>query len=157
MNNPNNNSDAPEISYIRRHLFLGWWGLFVFGCVGIALETFHGFKLGMYLNVENETRRLMWTLGHAHGTLLSLVQIGFAATLSIVRPVDSVRTRRASRHLAIAQFLIPSGFILGGIVVHGGDPNLAVLLVPVGAVCFLIGIVITATLLKHASIARTSE
>jgi hypothetical protein len=32
-----------------------------------------------------------------------------------------------------ATLLIPAGFFLGGVFVHGGDPGVGVLLVPVGA------------------------
>ena len=59
----------------RRHLKIGWLAIAVFSMMGIALEAAHGFKLGLYLDVGNETRRLMWTLAHAHGTLLGLAQM----------------------------------------------------------------------------------
>ena len=64
-----------------RHLAFGWWSLFVFGALGLILETLHGFKVPAYLDVSNESRRLMWTLAHAHGTLLGLIHIAFALTL----------------------------------------------------------------------------
>lgn len=53
--------------YARRHLRFGWWSLLFFLTFGLGLETLHGLKVGWYLDVENETRRLMWTLAHAHG------------------------------------------------------------------------------------------
>ena len=56
-----------------RNLRFGWWSLLVFLCVGAVLEALHGFKIGWYVDVGNETRRLMFTLAHAHGTLLALV------------------------------------------------------------------------------------
>jgi len=61
-------SDASKLT--SRHLLWGWWGLLVFLSLGIILEALHGFKVGAYLDVGNETRRLMWTLAHAHGTML---------------------------------------------------------------------------------------
>jgi len=67
--------------YVSRHLRFGWWSLLVFLTLGIALDAMHGFKLGWYLDTVNETRRLMFTLAHAHGTLLGLIHLGFAATL----------------------------------------------------------------------------
>ena len=132
------NDGEPDVrSIVRRHLQWGWLGLFVFGSVGLAIEALHGFKLDLYLNVENETRRLMWTLGHAHGTLLSLTQIAFAASIHGLSLKNSRALARASKAICIAQTLIPGGFLAGGIIVHGGDPNLTILLVPLGAICFL--------------------
>jgi hypothetical protein len=58
-----------------RHLRFGWWALFISLVVGVFLETLHGFKLGWYLDVNNDMRRLMFTLAHAHGALLALVNI----------------------------------------------------------------------------------
>ncbi|HEY8174006.1 MAG TPA: hypothetical protein VIH21_13040, partial [Dehalococcoidia bacterium] len=64
---------ADGMDYARRHLRFGWWSLFVFATLGLTLEALHGFKVRAYLDVSNDTRRLMWTLAHAHGTLLGLV------------------------------------------------------------------------------------
>ncbi len=70
--------------YARHHLRFGWWLLLVFASAGLALELLHGFKVRAYLDVSNETRRLMWTLAHAHGTLLGLVHIVFGLSLAAV-------------------------------------------------------------------------
>ena len=67
----------------QRHFRWGWWCLLVFVGLGVVLETLHAFKVPSYLNVGNETRRLMWTLAHAHGTLLALVHLAFGATLAL--------------------------------------------------------------------------
>src|SRR4030095_671769 len=76
---------SPELSrLVRRHLQFGWWSLLIFLTLGLTLEALHGFKESIYLNVSNEMRRLMWTLAHAHGTLLALVHIAFAVTLPLV-------------------------------------------------------------------------
>lgn len=125
--------------YRTRHLRVGWWMLLCFLSLGIALESMHGFKIGWYLDVSNETRRLMWRLAHAHGTLLGLVNIAFAATVSLVR-VDSRMWRVPSSCLLVGGMLLPAGFFLGGLVVYGGDPGLGVLLVPAGAVLLLLGV-----------------
>lgn len=63
-----------------RNLRFGWWSLLVFLSLGGVLETLHGFKVGWYVDVGNETRRLMFTLAHAHGTLLALVNIAAGLT-----------------------------------------------------------------------------
>ncbi|MFT7537369.1 MAG: hypothetical protein ACI85K_003327, partial [Hyphomicrobiaceae bacterium] len=75
-------STTPESTALQlRHLRLGWTSLLVFVLLGGVLESMHGFKVDWYLVVGNETQRLLWRLAHAHGTFLSLVHIGFAATL----------------------------------------------------------------------------
>ena len=75
--------DAPTaaVDYTRRHLRFGWWSLLVFLTLGFTLELLHGFKVGMYLDASNETRRLMWTLAHAHGSLLGLIHVLFGLSL----------------------------------------------------------------------------
>jgi len=54
----------------------GLWALLAYLTLGLALEALHGFKVAWYL--EFETRRLLWTLAHAHGVLVSVLTIGFA-------------------------------------------------------------------------------
>ena len=66
----------------RRHLRFGWAAVLVFAVLGLTLETLHGFKIRLYLDLSNETRRLMWTLAHAHGTLLGIVNIVYGLTVS---------------------------------------------------------------------------
>ena len=65
----------PGMQLADRNLRFGWWALLFFLSLGAVLETLQGFKIGWYLDVGNETRRLMFTLAHAHGTLLALVNI----------------------------------------------------------------------------------
>lgn len=116
----------------HRNLRFGWWSLLVFLSLGGALETLHGFKIGWYVDVGNETRRLMFTLAHAHGTLLALINIAAGLT---ARKVDRFELRPSvSFALIWAAVLLPAGFFLGGIVIYDGDPGLGVWLVPVGAI-----------------------
>ena len=117
---------------MTRHLKVGWWSLAAFGLLGLALETLHGFKVGTYLDASNETRRLMWTLAHAHGTLLGLVHLGFAATLRL-GALDPRRLAAASGALIGASVLLPGGFFLGGVPFYAGDPGVGIALVPIGA------------------------
>src|SRR5262245_47261723 len=121
----------------RRHHRLGWWGLLVFLSLGIGLETLHGFKVGFYLDPGHRLRRLLWTLAHAHGTLLALVHIGFAAGLLQFGRWTERRLRLASFCLTDALLLLPAGFFLGGIGHTEVDPSPGVLLVPVGALLLL--------------------
>jgi hypothetical protein len=44
---------------VARHLRFGWWSILVFVCVGLGLETLHGFKVGWYVDPGSEARRLM--------------------------------------------------------------------------------------------------
>jgi hypothetical protein len=119
--------------HTRRHLLIGWWSVFGFGILGLLLELLHGFKIGAYLDAGNETRRLMWTLAHAHGTLLGLVHIAFAATLGI-SPIAEGKRRLVSGTLAGASVLLPGGFFLGGVQFYSGDPGIGIAVVPAGAV-----------------------
>ena len=116
---------------VERNLRFGWWSLLVFLSLGAILEALHGFKIGWYVDVGNETRRLMFTLAHAHGTLLALVNIAAGLT---VRAVERFALRPpVSFALIWAAILLPGGFFLGGIVIYDGDPGLGVWLVPIGA------------------------
>ena len=114
-----------------RNLRFGWWSLLVFLSLGGALETFHGFKIGWYVDVGNEMRRLMFTLAHAHGTALSLVNI--AAGLTARHMERSDLRPSVSFSLIWAGLLFPLGFFLGGLVTYGGDPGLGIWLVPIAA------------------------
>jgi len=131
--------------HVNRHLRFGWWSLAFFVAIGLALEALHGLKLGFYLDVHNETRRLMWTLGHAHGTLLSLVNLAFAAALPRGWTAGTEGSlRAASACLRAATILLPGGFLLGGVSIYEGDPGLGILLVPLGALLLLAALVTTA-------------
>ena len=128
---------------VRTHLAFGWWSLAAFTTLGLVLEAAHGVKLGWYLDLTNATRRLMFTLGHAHGTLLALVNIAFAVSLRHAN-LSAVARGRASFALRAATILMPLGFLGGGIVFYAGDPGIAVVLVPPSAVLLVIGLVIFA-------------
>jgi hypothetical protein len=132
----------------NRHLRIGYWGLALFVTLGLVLESLHAFKVGAYLDVENETRRLMWRLAHAHGTLLALVHVAYGLT---VRAVPRTGKPIASGTLTAALILIPGGFFAGGVSVHGGDPSPAVLLVPAGFVALIISLVVIASAAKEDS------
>ena len=123
------------MDYSNRHLRFGWWLLLVSLSLGLTLEALHGFKLGWYLDVTNETRQLMLTLAHAHGTLLALVNIAAGLT---TRGVAGFTLRPSvSFALVLGSVLLPLGFLLGGLVIYDGDPGLAVLLVPLGGIFLL--------------------
>ncbi len=134
---------------LRRHLRFGWWSLAFFLLVGTALEAMHGLKIGYYLDASNTQRRLLWTLAHAHGALLGLIHVGFAATLGLGVVLSERSSRWASGCLTGASVLLPGGFAIGGWFAEAGDPGLVVLLVPVGAAALLVSVVLTGLALRE--------
>lgn len=144
----------PYAQVAEGHLSFGWWALFVFLALGLVLEALHGLKVGYYLDTSNETRRLMWRLAHAHGTLLALVHIAFALSLPKLMPnaaTEKGAPEAVSPSLAVASrclygcgVLLPLGFFLGGVFVYGGDPGLGVVLAPIGALLGALGVFLIA-------------
>ena len=134
----------PPAHYTRLHLRFGWWSLLFFGALGLLLETLHGFKVAAYLDLANETRRLMWTLAHAHGIGLALVHLLFAMQVQVLPAYGATRHPLVSKLLIASSVLLPGGFFIGGAVYYGGDPGLGILLVPVGAVLFLTAVFLMA-------------
>ena len=127
------------MDYGRRHLRFGWWSLLLFATLGLVLESLQGLKVRAYLDVSNETRRLMWTLAHAHGTLLAIVHVIFALTWRSA-PASLPSPRLISTSLIAASVLLPGGFFFGGVTFYSGDPGVGVLLVPVGGVLLLFAV-----------------
>ncbi len=124
---------------IRRHLLAGWGGLFVFLLLGLLLELLHGFKASWYLAADNETRRLLWVLAHAHGALLAVLNLVFALTIDKWR-AGLHALRWISLALLIALVLMPTGFLTGGLVIYQGDPGPGIVLALVGAAVLICGV-----------------
>ncbi len=137
-----------------RHLRIGYWSLALFVTLGLALEAMHAFKVPAYLDVESETRRLMWRLAHAHGTLLALVHIAYALT---VRAAAQTAKPIASAGLTAALVLIPGGFFAGGMFIRGGDPSVAIAAVPAGFVALIVALVTVGWALHAAPSGSASE
>ena len=129
---------------MRRHLAFGWWTILIYLTLGLGLEAAHALKLGLYVDQANTTRRLMWTLAHAHGTLLGLMSLGFGFTASRLDGWAEGSRRTASRALMGATLLLPLGFFLGGLIIHAGDPGLGIVLVPAGALLLFVAVLLTA-------------
>ena len=104
----------------------------------------HGFKIGWYLDVTFEARRLMWTLAHAHGTLIGLMHLAFASTLHLQPTVGQRSLGLISSSLIAATILLPGGFFLGGIYIYAGDPGMGVFLAPVGGFLLLLAVFLIA-------------
>ena len=127
---------------LQRARSFGWWSLLVWLSLGLVLEAMHGFKLGWYLDVVNDARRLSLRLAHTHGTLIALVAIAFAASLRAADP--GPRLARAAACLRWAGILMPLGFLLGGIFPMGADPGLGIVLVPIGGIFLFAGVLVAA-------------
>ena len=114
---------------VRRTLSTGWWLLAVSLPLGVTLEALHGLKVEAYL--ASQTRRELWRLAHAHGTLLGILCLVFGA-LAERHVAPSVR-RTVAWQLTWGAISMPLGFFFGGILNSEGDPSLGIVLVPVGA------------------------
>jgi len=142
------NKPAPRI---RHHLSVGWTTIAVAALFGLGLEAMHGLKLASYLDLDAATRRHMWTLAHAHGTLLGLIHLGVALTLKAAPELLDARSLRlAARLLLAATVLMPAGFFLGGVWYYAGDPGLGILLVPLGAFALIAALVLLALASRRA-------
>jgi hypothetical protein len=128
----------------NRHFRYGWWGLFLFAALGLVLESLNGMRVGWYLDVSNEARRTMFRLAHAHGTLLSLINVMFALSLQSRFGKELGAPRVPSACLLAALILLPAGFFTGGLVIYDADPGLGVMLVPVGALLFIVAALLLA-------------
>lgn len=148
IDKPAPRADEEPHVFLRRHMRFGWWSLLIFLTLGIVLEALHGFKVGAYLNVSNSTRRLLWKLAHAHGTLLALVHIAFAVTANHLAGWGGRGRRFASLSLMAASIFLPGGFFLGGVVIYAGDPGMGILLVPLGAIFLFAAVLICARATK---------
>lgn len=122
----------------RKTVVFGWYLLAVSLPAGLTLEALHALKVEVYLG--SAMRREMWTLAHAHGTMLGVLCIAFAAVADRFIANDAARAKIA-RWLCVGSLLMPLGFFAGGVLNFEGDPSLGVLLVPVGGVCLLIALV----------------
>jgi len=104
---------------------------------GLLLESFHLVKLPLYMDVH--VRRELWTLAHAHGALLGVIAVLFGLSADRLLPEPATRAL-AARMVTTGAIIVPLGFLGGGIGNAEGDPSLAILLVPVGALLALAGL-----------------
>ena len=125
-------STAAESS-ARKSLRYGFTALLLFVLGGLSLEFLHLIKAPWYL--ENHLRRELWVLGHAHGAVLALFNLAYAALLPRISAAAS-----AGSWLRWGAALVPAGFIGGGIANSEGDPSLLIVLTPLGALAVVIGL-----------------
>jgi hypothetical protein len=129
--------DGPHDAATATCLAAGWTLVALSLAGGLLLESFHLVKLPLYLDIR--LRRELWTLAHAHGTLLGAVAV--LVGLSAGRLIPDATTRaRAARLVTWGAVLVPLGFLGGGIANAEGDPSLAIVLVPAGGLLALAGL-----------------
>jgi len=126
----------------RQLLRFGCLALLVFLSLGFLLEFLHAFRFGWYLSDETEPRRLMWTLAHAHGTLIALILVTVGAVWPQLEPDRRLQT--AALCLKGSLLALPAGFFLAGLFVIPPDPGLAIGLVPIGGLLLFAGIAFVA-------------
>lgn len=113
----------------------------VFLALGIWLEAMIGLRLGGW--VDDPLRREFLRLGHAHGGLLGLVNVGVHWGLhALATPAAwAGAIRRATWAGAL---LVGVGFVAGGLLHGPTDPGPPILVVPAGALLLLAGLVAAA-------------
>ena len=131
-------NDAEGIS--KACLAHGWTMVALFLTMGLVLESFHLVKLPFYVDVL--LRRELWTLAHAHGTLLGAITILFGLSVARLERVRGLAT--AGKLVRAGSVLVPLGFLLGGLGNSEGDPSLFIILVPTGGALALLGLVMLA-------------
>lgn len=129
---------------VRATLAFGWTAVAAFMLGGLALESLHLFKLPAYL--ESSLRRELWTLAHAHGTLLGILTIALGLTMRTRSALGGFLA--ASQALRASALLMPAGFFLGGVGNAEGDPSLFIVLVPLGALLAIFAAVTSARALR---------
>jgi hypothetical protein len=123
----------------RRCRRFGWTSLAIWSLFGLALEAAHGFKLAVFL--DDDLRHTLLRLAHAHGVVLALMVLAFGSGVAALHGDDPApRARRTGALLRAGALVVPLGFALSAVRPHEGDPGLAVLLVPVGAVFLIAGL-----------------
>ena len=105
--------------------------------LGLTLETLHALKLPQYL--RSTLRHELWRLAHAHGSMLGILCLCYAA---LVRQLVGAPGRKlgVARWLVAGSIAMPAGFFLGGVLNSEGDPSLFILIVPAGALCLLLAL-----------------
>ena len=113
----------------------------VFLATGLWLEAMFGLRAEGWL--DDPLRREFLRLGHAHGGLLGIVNLGLAWALErLATPARWAGKIRVAALLGAV--LVGVGFIAGGLVHGPTDPGPPILVVPAGAMLLLTSLVATA-------------
>ena len=102
--------------------------------LGLSFEALHALKVQVYLG--SSLRRELWTLAHAHGAMLGLMLLTYAAIAPHL--IESQSKRSAQSRLLIAGAVCMP--LAGGILNTEGDPSFGIFLVPIGALALCLGL-----------------
>ena len=114
----------------------GWWGLAFWLSFGLLIEGLIGFRTPGYL--QDQMRRELFRLAHAHGTLFSMLLIiaAFSIKGGLIKPPTA-----AIRSLQAGTLLMPLGFLLGAVWHSETDPNVLIFLSPLGGLLILFSVI----------------
>ncbi|MCH9684775.1 MAG: hypothetical protein K0V04_25290 [Deltaproteobacteria bacterium] len=128
-----------------RHLRASLLLIAVFLAVGLGLEAIAGLRPPGWN--DDALRRELLRLGHAHGALLGMLNLGVA--WAMVRRGTPIAWASRVRIAALSGAAAVGGGFLGGGLWHGPtDPGPLVLAVPAGALLMLCSLVAVALLPK---------
>ena len=125
--------------------------------MGLWLEAMYGLRAEGW--IDDSLRREFLRLGHAHGTLLGILNVALAWAISRLGTPAGWAGRIRLAGFAGA-WLVPAGFAGGGLWHGPTDPGPIVLMVPAGAMMLLASVVAVALLRPddgHAHDGGTSE
>lgn len=120
------------------HLRLALLSTAMFLAAGLVLEALLGLRDEGFM--ADTLRRELLRLGHAHGGLLSLLNVALAWAMERLQTPDAWASRIRVAALAGA-LLVGLGFLGGGLWHGPTDPGPLVLMVPAGALMLLPAIV----------------
>ncbi len=137
-----------KVKLIASLIFQSWIGITVWMSFGLLNEGLIGFRIPAY--VADDVRRELFRLAHAHGTLLSLMLLGAAFSVSRLTdaPVLGIWALR------IGAVVLPLGFLLGGIWHFKSEPGLGVWLVPPAALIVIFGAITMALAFLEGQVTR---
>ena len=126
----------PAARWCREALVQGWISVAAWMTFGLLLEGLLGYKTPSYL--LDDTRRELFRLAHAHGTLLGLILLAAAFSRQLFKLAPP---RAAWISLRTGAAVMPIGFLLAGIWHYESDPGLGIWLVPPAALLVIFGAV----------------
>ena len=128
----------------ERHLRLSIALAALFLAMGLWLEAMIGLRMTGW--VDDPLRREFLRLGHAHGGLLALLNLGLGLAMDrLGTPAAWAATIRAAAWSGA--LLVGAGFVAGGLLHGPTDPGLPILVVPAGAL-MLLGSLVAVALLR---------
>lgn len=127
----------------ERHLRLSLALLAVFLASGLWLEAMIGLRAAGW--VDDPLRREFLRLGHAHGGLLAIANVGLAWSIGQLGTPEAWASKIRLAAL-LGALLVGAGFMAGGLTHGPTDPGPPILVVPAGALLLLSAVVAVALL-----------